>query len=221
MALTVNGGSLTLTGANTYSGTTTVSLGTLSIGVANPSNEGSTVAIAATGATLNLAYAGTDTVDKLFIGGVQQPAGIYGKSGSTLPTIGIAQITGDGTLTVTSGPPANNYASWAASQVPPVTGGETGDSDNDGVKNLVEYALVDGGERGVLSGNTITFTKRADAITNGDVKWIIETSETLLSGSWTDAVTQLAGNPAATISYTFTPSTPPKKFARLKVNTSP
>ncbi len=43
--------------------------------------------------------------------------------------------------------------------------------------------------------------------------------ETLASGSWTDAVTHgqglLVSNP--TISHTFTPSTPVKKFARLKV----
>ena len=84
------------------------------------------------------------------------------------------------TLTVT-----DNYLSWATANG--VTGGANGDSDNDGVKNLVEYALVDGGERGVLSGNTITFTKRG-APYGTDLTYIIETSETLV-GAWTDAVT--------------------------------
>ena len=112
----------------------------------------------------------------------------------------------------------NNYLSWAASQVPPVTGGENGDDDNDGVKNLVEYALIDGGENGALDGNTITFTKRGGAY-GSDLTYIIETSETLASGSWSDAVTHgpdlLISNP--TISYTFTPGTPVKKFVRLRV----
>jgi hypothetical protein len=50
------------------------------------------------------------------------------------------------------------------------------------------------------------------------VSWIIETSTDLgISVDWTPAVTQEAGDPAATISYVFTPGTPAKNFARLKV----
>jgi hypothetical protein len=101
-----------------------------------------------------------------------------------------------------------------------VTGGANGDHDNNGAGNLVQYALVDGGERGVLSGNTITFTKRG-APYGSDLTYIIETSETLATGSWTDAVTHgpelLDTNP--TISYTFTPGTPARKLARLKITT--
>jgi len=85
---------------------------------------------------------------------------------------------------------------------------------NDGVKNLVEYALVNGGERGVLSGNTITFTKRG-APYGSDVSYAIETSETL-ANDWMTAVAGVTEN-STLISYTFTPSTPVKKFARLKV----
>ena len=69
------------------------------------------------------------------------------------------------TLTVT-----DNYLSWATANS--VTGGVNGDSDNDGVKNLVEYALVNGGERGVLSGNTITFTKRG-GVYGSDLTYIM------------------------------------------------
>ena len=114
----------------------------------------------------------------------------------------------------------DTYSDWATSNS--ITGGETGDSDNDGVKNLIEYALVDGGERGVLTGNTITFTKRGEPY-GSDLTYVIETSESLGTGSWTDEVTHgpelLLSNPA--ISYTFTPGTPVKKFARLKIVTTP
>jgi autotransporter-associated beta strand protein len=142
---------------------------------------------------------------------------VSGLSGSTNITI---RVTDGGalfaedifTLTVT-----DNYLSWATANN--VTGGLNGDHDNDGVENLVEYALVDGGERGVFSGNTITFTKRG-APYGTDLTYIIETSETLQAGSWADEVTHgpglLISNP--TISYTFTPGTPDKKFARLKVS---
>lgn len=123
------------------------------------------------------------------------------------------------TLTIPSTGGAN-FASWA------LTNGIAdepfdGDFDNDGISNGMEYALgmnprVSSQPAGVLSSNTITFTKGADAIANGDVSWVIETSETLVADSWVAAVTQAAGDQAATISYTFTPGTPVKKFARLK-----
>ncbi len=307
---------LSLTGANTYSGNTTVSEGTLAIGVANPSNESSTVAIAATGATLNLTYSGTDTVNKLFIGATQLAAGEYGALGSILPIIGISQIIGTGTLTVLTGgntaptitditdqsvpsggftgalaftvgdaqtaagsltvtgsssnttlvPNANiafggsganrtvtvtpvsglsgsaiititvtdtgspafsntpdenflisvtdNYLSWSTANG--VTGGANGDADDDGVKNLAEYALVDGGEHGVFTGNTITFTKRG-APYGSDLTYNIESSTLLTDGSWTTLAKPPVVESASLISYTFTPSTPVKKFARLKV----
>jgi autotransporter-associated beta strand protein len=118
-------------------------------------------------------------------------------------------------------PASNNYASWADDNGIP---GEpaSGDFENDGISNVVEYALgtsptVSTQPAGVLSGNVITFTKGADAIANGDVSWVIETSQTLAAGSWTAVVTQPAADPAPTISYTLTPSTPEKNFARLKV----
>ena len=119
----------------------------------------------------------------------------------------------------------NNYASWAnANGIP----GEpaSGDFENDGITNIVEYALgtsptVSTQPAGVLSGNVITFTKGTNAIANGDVSWVIETSQTLAAGSWTAVVTQPAADPALTISYTLTPSTPEKNFARLKVIQTP
>ncbi len=95
---------LILSGANTYQGDLTVNVGTLRItqapdpANANPGNDASTVTIAATGATLDLTYTGTDKVDKLFIGATPMADGVYGKSGSASPIIGIPQITGNGTL---------------------------------------------------------------------------------------------------------------------------
>jgi autotransporter-associated beta strand protein len=111
----------------------------------------------------------------------------------------------------------DNYASWAGSQVPPVTGGISGDDDNDGVKNLVEYALADGQERGTLSGNVLTFTKRG-APYGSDLTYAIETSTNLVD--W-DTPGSGVGGSGSTITYTFTFGTPPKEFARLKVTQIP
>lgn len=212
-----------LNGANTYACNLTINAGTVRISNnSNTGNDTSTVTIAASGATLDLTYTGTDTVDKLVIGTTEQPAGIYGKLGSVSPIIGISQITGDGTLTVGAG--SSNFASWANDPLKGNIPGEpaSGDFDNDGIANIVEYALgldprVSSQPPGVLSGNTITYTKGADAIANGDVSWVIETSETLADASWIAEPVV----PGATISYTFTPGTPVKKFARLKVTQIP
>jgi len=203
-----------------YSGNTTVNGGTLSLGAENSANNASTVSIASTGAKLDLNFTGTDTVQKLFIGGVQQPAGVY-KASDNITDAGtaIAQISGTGTLTVTSSP--SGFSSWATTNgIPGALPGA--DADSDGLTNLTEYALGTSPTAatpspGIWSGNTITFNKGADAITNQDVNYIIETSTDLgVTDPWTAAVTQNAPNASSTITYTFTPGSPVRKFARLK-----
>lgn len=206
---------LVLTATNTYTGDTNVNGGTLRISKPYLA-DGSDVFIGAA-SVLDLNFDETsgqvsDTVNTLTIGTTQMAAGTYGATGSGAANIDDTHFAGVGTLTVTNGPaPSNNYASWALANN--VSGGASGDSDNDGVSNLVEYALVDGGERGSYVGDTITFNKRG-APYGSDVTYAIETSETLASGSWTQEVT--GGSPTA-ISYSFTPGSPTKKFARLKV----
>lgn len=121
---------------------------------------------------------------------------------------------------LTTGTTTNDYAFWAASQIPAVTGGADGDDDNDGVSNLVEYALADGGERGVLNGTTITFTKRGAPL-GSDLTYIIETSENL-SNPWTPVVTHGPSELASPLSYDLAPSPgTPKKFARLRIVQAP
>lgn len=133
---------------------------------------------------------------------------------------GIYTLTPTGFLTAI--PAGGNFASWANNNGIP---GEPFDDDfnKDGVSNGVAYALglsptASSQPAGVLSGSTITFTKGAEAKANEDVSWIIQVSETLEAESWTDAVTQPAGDDTATISYDLAPAPgTPKKFARLKV----
>jgi hypothetical protein len=149
----------------------------------------------------------------------------FGEDDTGLSTEQLAKIDGGiYTLTntgfLTAGNAADDFASWASSQVPPVTGGANGDDNNNGVPNLVEYALADGAERGVLSGTTITFTKRGLPYGN-DLTYIIETSETL-TDPWTPAVTHGPAELGSPISYDLAPAPgTPKKFARLKVEKTP
>jgi autotransporter-associated beta strand protein len=223
----IGSGALTLSGANSYGGNTTVTSGTLTLSHAldplnaNTGNDASTVTIADTGATLDLTYAGTDKVAKLFIGTTQQAAGVYGKLGSSSPVIGITQITGDGTLTVGGG-----YSSWitgtfANGTVPMGKQGPNDDPDNDGISNLVEYAIasqdptVGNPTISTFAANTLSFAKRADA---SGLTYLIQKSTDLgLSDAWAEVTGGSYLNNPTTISFALTPSTPPMNYLRLQV----
>jgi autotransporter-associated beta strand protein len=212
-----------LSGNNSYSGETHVVKGELKLTGSARVPNASTVRIDS-GAVLHLDFAGTDAVGALFLPGDPNPKpdGTYGSLASTADNKS-ADFLGDGILQV--GGATDNFGTWATDNGIP---GEPfdGDFNKDGISNGVAYALglsptASSQPAGVLTGNTITFTKGADAIANADVSWIIETSLTL-SGSWTTEVTQPAGDITPTISYDLAPAPgTPKKFARLKVQQVP
>jgi autotransporter-associated beta strand protein len=214
-----------LAGANTYPGNLTVNAGLVRISNApdplnaNTGNDASTVTLAESGATLDLTFTGTDIVDKLFIGATQLTAGVYGPSATAIP-----QITGAGTLTVLSGPPASSYASWAT--LNSAGANLYDDHDKDGVANGVEYFI--GGPGGNTTGFTplpnatnvagvhsITWTKASSYTGIYGTNFVVETSSSLV-GEW--SAETLGGNvtiSGSDVIYTFPAGT--KNFARLKV----
>ena len=112
-------GTLTLTGANTYTGNTTVEAGTLSLGNGTTNSnlsDGATFSIAS-GAIVNLNFTGSDTVGKLIIDGETMSAGTYN---SSTPSYG-SYFTGSGSLTV-----LNQSSIWTSvsreTGAPPATG---------------------------------------------------------------------------------------------------
>ena len=118
-------------------------------------------------------------------------------------------------------PPAGNYASFATENG---LGAAGDDSDGDGVKDLLEYALAtnltgpDSG-LGALVDRTFSFTKRAAAVTNGDLTYAIEESDDLgLADPW-QTITPTTDTDTD-ISYTLPPGKT-KVFARLKVSQAP
>jgi fibronectin-binding autotransporter adhesin len=215
--------SVKLSGNNSYSGETRVLTGKLWLTGSSRIPNASTVRIDS-GAVLHLDFPGTDTVAALYLPGDPnpKPAGTYG-SLTSAATNKSTDFAGDGILQVGGG--GGDYTTWAGTNGIP---GEPfdGDFNKDGISNGAAYALglsptASSQPAGILTGSTITFTKGADAISNGDVTWIIETSLTL-SGSWSEEVVQAPGNAAATISYNLDPLPgTPKKFARLKVVSVP
>lgn len=226
----IGAGNLTLSGANTYGGDTTVSTGTLTLGNAadplnaNPGNDLSTVTIEP-GAILDLTYAGTDKVKQLFLGVTAMPEGVYGKSGSVPPVIGIPEITGDGTLSVVP-----DFATWitrtfANGSIPLDQRGADDDFDNDGINNLIEYAIagqdptVGNPTISTFSAGTLGFTKRSEAI---GLSYAIEESTDLGSGDdWTEVAGSSYLNHSSLISYTVPSGGPARNFFRLEVTVAP
>ncbi|WP_035610491.1 autotransporter-associated beta strand repeat-containing protein [Haloferula sp. BvORR071] len=155
----------TLSGANTYTGTTTVSGGTLII--TNPVLADGAAVNLNTGGTLNLPYAGTDTVDSLLIDGTLQAPGTWGSLASSAQHK-TALITGTGILLATNGTAVSGYSSWATSfSLDPLTTGAPGaDAELDGFDNGTEYIL--GGSPVSGSNNPKIYALTAD--TNADTQ---------------------------------------------------
>jgi fibronectin-binding autotransporter adhesin len=129
----------TFTGLNTYTGNTTVTAGTLTI--TQPYLADAADVIVGNDGTLALNFAGTDTVNALTIAGVAKSPGNWGSADSGAQFID-THLTGTGILQVTTGPPANAYDTWAATE--DLSGAialGTADPDNDGVLNLIEFVL--------------------------------------------------------------------------------
>jgi autotransporter-associated beta strand protein len=147
------GGTMALTGANTYTGDTTVSNGTLSLATVSL-NNGSVVDVA-NGAFLNLTHGLTDTVDSFYINGVQQAAGEWGATGSGAANQ-TARITGSGKLFVTSGEISSDpFAAWIdtfTSLTNPADKTKGADPDKDGLTNAIEFAFDGNPASGAASG---------------------------------------------------------------------
>jgi fibronectin-binding autotransporter adhesin len=204
LPVTKNGtGTWTLNGAQTYSGTTTVNEGVLSLGQAALSDTAAVV-IGANG-KLNLNFNGTDRVGSLEINGVPKGDGLYSAA-----TDG-AFITGNGVIRVGAEP--SGYNSWAAgySFTPGVNDGVNDDPDFDGISNLLEYVLggvpIGTGANNtsilptqVVDANNIVLTFRRSDVSETDVTLKVQWSETL--GAWNDFATIGAGDALPAVDVT-------------------
>ncbi|MCU0791998.1 MAG: autotransporter-associated beta strand repeat-containing protein [Opitutaceae bacterium] len=227
----VGGGQLTLSGALSYAGDTTVDAGTLRIQSANTANDASAVHIGVIDARLDLAFTGSDTVNALYIGSTQQAAGTYGATGSGATYIDDTRFAGTGVLSVTSSPAITDpFVTWASGYGLTGPSAETtADPDGDGLNNLLEYATAsDPTVAGVVAVNlgrsgdrlTLTYTRVADPALVYTVDAVDE-----LTGTWAPLVVD--GNPSTgsaniagtvIVTDTVSVSAQPRRFLRLRVS---
>jgi autotransporter-associated beta strand protein len=225
VSLTKEGaGTWVLSGANTYTGDTTVNSGVLALKGTSIADSGKLVIV---GGTVELTSA--ETVDKLFFGSTQQPAGIY--NSTSVPagaTIATSSFSGTGTLIVTTGA-GLTFSSWitgtfANGQVDAGKQGPADDADGDGISNLMEFALEGmdptvSNTLGVSSnGTTLTYNKRQTPAVTGITYAIEESTDLGVADAWTEVSGNNYVNGATEISYTYTPGTPATNFYRLKVS---
>jgi autotransporter-associated beta strand protein len=234
--LTKNGaGVLRLTGANTYSGATTVTAGTLELVGGSQASPVTLSAGASLGFVIGSSTVSTSSFDigagKIKISGtptlnshdlITSSSGINGIPVLDAPVPGYElKVEGTSLKLVRAG-----YAAWAT-----LNGAGPNlndDHDNDGVPNGVEYFL--GGPSGTTTGFTalpgvtnaagtlsVTWTKSADYTGVYGTDFTVETSDTL-TGTWTtesiSGTVTISGN---NVTYTFPTPLGTKKFARLKV----
>ena len=183
-------GTWTLNGAHTYTGSTTINGGVLSLGQAALSDT-ATVNIGLNG-KLNINFNGVDRVGKLIINGEEKLNGDY--SAATDSNF----ITGNGTIRVGPGPAG--YGTWASSY--PFTQGENDgpdqDADGDGISNLLEYVLggipVGPGANNTsilptqaVGADNLVFTFRRSDASESDVTLKVQWSDNM--GLWNDFAT--------------------------------
>ena len=203
-------GTLTLSGNNTFSGNATVSGGVLALSGGSAIPDSGILLINSPG-VVNLT--GTETVDQLFIGGTQQPAGNYTSSNPA--------FTGGGTLIVLNGcPGGTTYATWATTNVN--NQASNLDFDGDGIDNGAEFFMGTAGNAftpnpqpvaGVITWPVAAGTTGASAI--------VEVSTNL--SDWTNAAVTYPGSVSdgsSQIQFTV-PAGAGKLFYRLSVTVTP
>ena len=181
--------------------------------------------------TVNVAAADFSTGAAIFIGGSNNPDqymdGAIGEVKFYQGRMSAVDFAAE-QVTLTqkwiTGSPVTGFTSWVDGTFANGTLSDktaTGDDDNDGISNLIEFAVegqdptVSNSTVGTYSGLTVTFLKRQEDPAVGGITYAIEQSTDLgVTDTWADVAPTT--NTDTEISYEM-PGTEVKDFVRLKV----
>jgi fibronectin-binding autotransporter adhesin len=173
-------GVLNLTATNTYAGNTIVKEGILCVTKAYLADSSAVRIGTAPGdnAVLKLNHNLTDTVNQLFIDGVQMPAGTYGSTSSAATNKDDSAFAGTGVLDVLIGTAVTDpFELWAQANITDINPGADatpgGNPDDDGANNLAEFAFNGDPLNGADQGKVYVLT--ADSEDVGTSKELILT----------------------------------------------
>ncbi|MFO1531078.1 MAG: autotransporter-associated beta strand repeat-containing protein [Kiritimatiellia bacterium] len=174
-------GSWTLSGVNTYTGDTTAGAGVLVLTRAGLADAADVRLVS--GATLNLAFTGSDMIGHLVIDDVVQSPGSWGSLASSA-TYRTWLITGAGVLNVTNGAAQPPYATFAAKYA--LGGADAAfeaDPEGDGLPNGLEW-MVGGDPTAGDAGAMLEVTADPDNFHVGFHRNDASESTTTLVAQW-------------------------------------
>jgi autotransporter-associated beta strand protein len=206
-------GTATLSGLNIYTGSTTVTAGTLVITNNNVLDDAAALVLPSN-SSLNLTHPGTELVGSLVVGGVTYPDGTY-----TFGT-GRIQVGAGGSL----------YQSWAFANglTPGLDDGPNQDPENDGLPNLLEYATGAANHPLVEDVNPVTATTVLNAssqrvlrldfprVNDPSLTYVVQATNDL-AVAFTDAATYPAASAPVQHEDTVALTSGVRRFLRLEV----